>query len=150
MILQASKTLDKSIRYLTISVHSQPLDFENIATLEDYNIFNKTTVLICLPLVIPVSKHFSLYSRCEDCWVDDCPFNDLFEKWKIHELSKKQGNAYLILCQQFGLPNDVINIIEDNHEDNGIRLGDALHRICHKNPNITREEVIEIISNGNT
>ena len=80
---------------------------------------------------------FIIFLRCEDCWVDDCLFNELIDKWKIHELSISQRNTFLIFCQQFGLPSDVINIIEDNNEDNGVRLGDALHHICHKNPNIT-------------
>ena len=40
---------------------------------------------------------------------------------------------------------DVIKAVEDNHEDNGIRLGDVLHCICHKIPNLTQEEVIKII-----
>ena len=78
-----------------------------------------------------------------------CPFSGLVRKWNMDKrLSKKQGNAYLILCKHFGLPNDVIKIIEDNHEDNGVRLCDALYRICHKNPNTTDEEVIDIISNA--
>ena len=55
----------------------------------------------------------------------------------------KQGNAYLILCQQFSLSSNVNSSIADNHGDSGITLGDVLHHICHKNPNITREEVIE-------
>ena len=84
----------------------------------------------------------SLYSICEDCWMKSgCPFKDLVHKWNMEEF--KQGNPYLILCQRFSLPSNVISSIEDNHEDNGIRLGDVLHHICHKNPNITREEVIE-------
>ena len=81
--------------------------------------------------------------------MDDCPFNSTIAKWDIYKL-KNQRYAYLILCQHFNFPNDIVKIIEDNHEENYIRLGDVLHRICHKNPNITREEVIEIISNGNT
>ena len=68
----------------------------------------------------------------------------------MHEFNNKQGiqNAYLILCQTFGLLSDVIKIIEDHNEEGHVRLGDVLCRICHKKPNLTQEEVIEIISNG--
>ena len=88
----------------------------------------------------------SLYSKCEDCGMNDyCPFKDKVHKWNMFKLSKTHGNAYLILCQRFSLPSDVIKIIEDNHESNNIRLDDAIHHICHKNPNLTREQVIEIL-----
>ena len=128
-------------------VHNKSLDFENRTTMEHNNIFNKTTVYIHIKSVFSCAGCDTLYSHHEDCCMNECPFKDLFDQWKMHKLSKKQRNAYLILCKNFGLPSSVIKIIEDNHEDNGVRLGDALHRICHKNPNITREEVIEIITN---
>ena len=148
LILQVAQTLQVRIRDLNVSVHNQALDFESRATLKDYNIFNETTVQCGLPeeLIYEQGGHSSLYSHCEDCGMEDeCPFK---HTWDICKLSKTHGNAYLILCQRFNLPNDIINIIEDNSESNRIRLGDAIHRICHKNPNLTREEVIEIISNG--
>ena len=95
--------------------------------------------------VTPVA---SLYSHCEECGMDDdCPFKNLVDKWNIHELSQTHRNAYLILCQKFSLSRDVIKAIEDNHEESHIRLDDVLHHICHSNPNLIREEVIEIISN---
>ena len=96
-----------------------------------------------------VTPAASLYSPCEDCGMDDdCLFKSLVDKWNLRELSQKHGNAYLILCQKFGLPIDVIKAVEDNHKEGHIRLGDVLHHIYHKNPNLTREEVVEIISNG--
>ena len=96
-----------------------------------------------------VTPAASLYSPCEDCGMDDdCLFKNLVNKWNLRELSQKHGNAYLILCQKFGLPIDVIKAVEDNHKEGHIRLGDVLHHICHKNPNLTGEEVVEIISNG--
>ena len=153
MILQVAQTLQVRIRDLNVSVHNQALDFESRATLKDNNIFNKTTVQCGLSeeliILYEQGASFSLYSHCEDCEMkDECPFEGLVCTWDICELSKTHGNAYLILCQGFNLPSDVIKIIEDNHESNGVRFGDAIHRICHKNPNLTREEVIEIISNG--
>ena len=148
MILQVAKTLRGRIKDLNVSVHNQALNFESKETLENHSVFNKTTVLCrLLQFEYLQAGRSSLYSRCEDCGMDYCPFEDLVNEWSMHEFSNKP-NAYLILCQGFGLSSDVIKIIEDNHESNGIRLDDVLHRICHKNPNITREEIIEIISNG--
>ena len=88
-----------------------------------------------------------LYSNCKECpgWYQ-CPFRYLLHEWNVYELLEKQENAYLILCQRFKFPNDVVKAIEGN-EDKDIRLGDALHHIYHKNPNMTQEEVFEIISN---
>ena len=150
MIHQAGKTLNQAVNAMQISVHDQVLYFKSRAALEDYNIVNKTTVHVIVWKIAYAATGDALASHCEDCWmVFDCPFRGLVRKWNMDKrLSKKQGNAYLILCKHFGLPNDVIKIIEDNHEDNGVRLGDALHRICHKNPNTTDEEVIDIISNA--
>ena len=152
MIIQVAKTLQVRVNDLNVSVHNQTLDFESNATLKDYNVFNKATLQCGVPpgLEYLQAGHSSLYSRCKDCSIDDCPFEDLVHKWNMHEFSNKQGirNAYLILCQTFGLPSDVIKIIEDHNEEGHVRLGDVLHRICHKKPNLTQEEVIEIISNG--
>ena len=149
LILLVAQTLRVRVRDLNVSIQNQALDFESRATLKDYNIFNKTTVQCGLPpggIFYENAARSSLYSHCEECGMEDeCPFK---HTWDICELSKTHGNAYLILCQAFSLPSDVIKIIEDNNESNGIRLGDAIHRICHKNPNLTREEVIKIISNG--
>ena len=141
-------------------------------TLEDCNIFdeNETSVHIFDKKVKVFSRVFFkrektihlhkvhnkvygscsllLYSDCEDCDMDDCPHKKFIPKRNIRQLSQKHRNAYLILCQKFSLPSDIIEHIEDNHEDDGVRLGDVLHHICHKNPNLTQEEVIEIISNG--
>ena len=149
LIHQAGKTLNQDINAMQISVHDQVLDFKSRATLEDNDIFNKTTVHVLVLEIAYAATGDALASHCEDCWmmIFCCPFIGHVQKWDMHELTKKHGNAYLILCQRFNLPSDVIEIIEDNHLDNGVRLDDALHRICHKNPNTTREEVIDIISN---
>ena len=77
--------------------------------------------------------------------MNDCHVIQKISNWNVAELSQKYGNAYLILCQAFNLPSDVIKAIKDNHEDNGVRLGDVLHHICHNNPNLTREQVIETL-----
>lgn len=45
------------------------------------------------------------------------------------------------------LPNDVVQAIETN-ESKSVRLGDTLHHICHRYPNITQAEVVNIISNS--
>ena len=128
-----------------VSVHDQTLDFESRMLLKDKNILNKTTVNIDVQIVFYCSGYAALYSHCEDCWMDKCPFKNLFDEWNMHELSKKRENVYSILCQRFNFPSNVVKAIKDNHEENHIRLGDALHHICHKYPNITREEVIGII-----
>ena len=120
-----------------------------MATLEDNNILNNTTVCVLVVGVAFAATVGSLGSHCEDCWMNlFCPFGNLVYTWHMDELSKKYANAYLILCQKFNIPNDVIKIIEDHNEESYVRLCDALHRICHKNLNLTKEEVIEIISNG--
>ena len=99
--------------------------------------------------ILATSAGYSLHSHFEDCSMKyACTFKNLVNEWNMHEFSKK-GNAHLILCQRFNLPSNVIKAIEDNNEDNGIRLGDALHHICHKDTYITRGEVVEIISNSN-
>ena len=148
LLFQAAMTLRYNLNHIDFFIPGQDLSFESRKTLEDNNIFNQTTVYLITHLVAYAASFASLVSRCEDCWMYRCSFDDLVHKWDMGKLSKKHGNAYLILCQKFSLPSDVIKIIEDNNEDNGVRLSDALHRICHKNPNLTREEVIEIISNG--
>ena len=77
---------------------------------------------------------------------DDCVFKNLVEKWDLYLFSHVEKNAYLIFCKVFGLPSDVIKIIEDNHVNSSVRLGDALHHICHKHPYFTQEDIIMHIS----
>ena len=89
-----------------------------------------------------------LYSKCKECLGGhQCPFYGRYYKWNMDELAGKHENAYLILCRIFNLPSDVVQAIETN-ESKDVRLGDALHHICHKNPNITQAEVVNIISNS--
>ena len=148
LLFQAANTLHQNVTETYFSVHGQILYFESRTTLEDNNIFNQTTVCLITCCVMYAMAYCSLTSHCEDCWMNRCPFDHLLSTWNLHELSKTHKNAYLILCKAFSLPSNIIKIIEDNCESNAIRLGDVLHRICHKNPNLTREEVIEIIGNG--
>ena len=115
MILQVAQTLQVQVSDLNVSVHDKPLDYESRGTLKDHSIVNKTTVQCGLPKVVMYGDagHSSLYSHCEDCGMNKCPFEDLIRTWPwdICELSKKHENAYLILCQAFSLPSDVIKII---------------------------------------
>ena len=87
-----------------------------------------------------------VFEECEMKGSIECHIVHSISTWNIHELSMTYQGAYLTLSQRFSLPSDVIKAIEDNHEDNGVRLGDVLHHICHINPNLTQEEVIETLS----
>ena len=80
-----------------------------------------------------------------------CPFNSFGDlpTMKLCEISEQQGDAYMILCQHFNISEVDIKIVEDNSEENYVRLGDILHRIYHsKNLVLTQEEVIKIIDNS--
>ena len=77
-----------------------------------------------------------------------CPFNNFGDlpTMELREISEQQGDAYIILCQHFNISDEDIRSVEDNTEENYVRLGDALHRIYHrKNLILTQEEVIKII-----
>ena len=134
---------------INLNYHFQCLSCKTsyMRTIEECGIKNCSTIHVTLTHCLggPIEE---LYSNCEECpgWYQ-CPFRDLLHEWNVYELVEKQENAYLILCQRFKFPNDVVKAIEGN-EGKDVRLGDTLHHIYHKNPNITQEEVFEIISNG--
>ena len=79
-----------------------------------------------------------------------CPFNNFdLPTMKLRQISEQQGDAYIILCQHFNISNEDIRAIEDNTEENHVRLGDVLHRIYHsKNLILTQEEIIIIIDSS--
>ena len=136
---------DQSYRLFHVENHLT-YDYSCIRTLESCDIQHTSTLLVMMRRSgRPIED---LYSKCKECLGRiQCRFYGLYYHWNVSELAKKQENAYLILCQRFKLPNDVVQAIETN-ESKDVRLGDALHHICHRNPNITREEVVKIISNG--
>ena len=82
LIIQVAKTLQVRVNDLNVSVHNQTLDFESNATLKDYDVFNKATLQCGVPpgLEYLQAAHLSLYSRCKDCGMNSCPFEDLVHK----------------------------------------------------------------------
>ena len=52
--------------------------------------------------------------------------SDLYCKWNVDEIARKQENVYLILCQRFMLLNDVVHAIVTN-ESKDVRLGDVYY-----------------------
>lgn len=150
------KMLSKQVEKNGFNMHSMISSFffggqclrERSKTLEDVGIYDNAKIYIvhmpCGGGGVP------LYSYCKDCLMRNrCPFNVLEAKMKLHEISYQEEDAYLILCRHFNISDEDIKVIEDNHEENYVRLGDVLHRIYHsKSLVLTQEEVIKIIDSS--
>ena len=121
----------------------------NCKTLKDVGIHDGTHVILFMRITGGSGYKVDSFSRCDDCLSENsCQFTRLeqCEPDAISNLTKKREDAYLVLCQKFNFSNEVIRAIEDNTESNGVRLADVLHRIYHKDPSITLEQVNKIVS----
>ena len=143
----ASRRFDIPLHEVRIIYSGRQLEFRR--TLECYKIERDAT----LHIVVRVpggGAPTGLYSYFDECVMkSQCPFHELFKQDDIYEFSQKQENAYKLLCHKFNLSNEIIRAIKDNHEENAIRLGDALHRIYHKDPSITWQRITEMVSSSN-
>ena len=150
MILQIAKTIDEPADFTRIVYLNYCFDFSNEETIRYYGIDDNSMIHV-VKRTQGGGGMENIYSNCKECLMKDkCPFHELFSMWNVHKLVETQKNAYLILCQRFKFPKNVVKAIEENNEDNQVRLGDIIHRIYHKNHNtcISQEKVVEIISEG--
>lgn len=133
---------------------NQLLRHDSMDTLDYYEIYNNTRLSIIIRSGGGGSC-LGLYSHCKDCPMRNrCPFEtesccsyEFRRKFLLELSEQQQKNAYLILCRHFNISNEDIKAIEDNNEDNYVKLGDTLHQIYHSiNLHLTEEEVINIIN----
>ena len=89
------------------------------------------------------------YTAAADCAnPEQCPFyeHELYNQFLWYEVAELREDAYNVVCEAFELMLEIKETIEDFTASPTLRLGDALHRLYHKEPSMTWETVITEIS----
>jgi len=116
-------------------------------TIEDYGFFDGCQCFILLQLR-GGGKFVSYLSKIPGCPndVSDCDFdnpnnsNELCNISALMELGNTTEDAWLLFCNLFGL-DSYQNVIIANSDSSSIRLVDVIHRLYHRNPNITWDKI---------
>ena len=142
MALQVAELFKIPVNRVAVRVSGWNLTHESDGTINDYGIGSNGIMVLAV-----ISRLWSKCKKCEN--MNDCAFLNKFEKWQ-HE-NWKDGNivistkAYLDVCSEYNLSQEVIDDIKDNNEMSFVRLGDAAHHAFHhKNKEFKMERITEI------